>query len=72
VEDFPTWSPEGGRLAYESDQSGNSDIWVMEIKQGQSVNLTENHKGSDRCPSWSPDGKGFPITDGNYTDTNPQ
>ena len=28
VEDSPTWSPDGGRLAYASQQSGNWDIWV--------------------------------------------
>ena len=28
VEDFPTWSPDGERLAFQSDESGNNDIWV--------------------------------------------
>ncbi len=28
VEDYPTWSLDGGRVAFESDQSGNWDIWV--------------------------------------------
>ncbi len=57
VENYPTWSRDGGRLAYESDQSGNWDIWVKQLGGGDSVNLTVEHTGPDRYPSWSPDGR---------------
>lgn len=57
VENYPTWSPEGGRLAYESDRSGNWDIWVTQLGGGQPVNRTRGHAGSGRYPSWSPDGR---------------
>ena len=57
VEDYPTWSPDGGRLAYESNQGGNWDIWVTQLGTGEAVSLTAKHKGSDRYPSWSPDGR---------------
>ncbi|MCI0698144.1 serine/threonine-protein kinase [candidate division KSB1 bacterium] len=56
VEDFPTWSPEGGRLAYQANESGNWDIWVAQLGKGQPVNLTENHPSPYLFPSWSPDG----------------
>lgn len=52
----PTWSPDGGRLAYQSNQSGNWDIWMNQIGVGQPVNLTKDHTGNDGNPSWSPDG----------------
>jgi Tol biopolymer transport system component len=55
-EDYPTWSPEGGRLAYQSNQSGNWDIWVIQVGLGPPINLTEDHPGIDNAPSWSPDG----------------
>jgi Tol biopolymer transport system component len=56
IEDYATWSPDGGRLAYESNQSGNWDIWVAQAGHGDSVNLTANREGPERYPSWSPDG----------------
>ena len=56
VETEPSWSPEGGRLAYSSNQSGNWDIWVSQVGGGPPVNLTADHTGWDRSPSWSPDG----------------
>jgi Tol biopolymer transport system component/tRNA A-37 threonylcarbamoyl transferase component Bud32 len=57
VENFPTWSPDGGRLAYESNQDGNWDIWVTQLGAGEPVNRTVDHSGPDRYPSWSPDGR---------------
>lgn len=55
-ETFPTWSPDGGRLAYMSNQSGNPDIWVSQVSGGPAVNLTEDFAGRDFDPAWSPDG----------------
>ena len=42
-------------LAYHSDQSGTSDIWVTQVGVGQAVNRTQS-ASNDRYPSWSPDG----------------
>ena len=56
VENLPTWSPEGGRIAYMSNQSGNWDIWVSQVSGGPAVNLTQDFEGLDVGPSWSPDG----------------
>ncbi|MCZ6877808.1 MAG: protein kinase [Acidobacteria bacterium] len=57
VENFPTWAPDGGRLAYESNQDGSWDIWVTQLGGGEPVNRTADHAGPDRYPSWSPDGR---------------
>lgn len=57
-EGWPTWSPDGTRLAYNSDESGKRDIWVRQLRVGQSVNLTKDYPGtSNRVLDWSPDGE---------------
>ena len=56
VEGRLTWSPDGQRIAYESEQRGNWDIWVAQVGGQPPVNLTADHMGRDVRPSWSPDG----------------
>jgi Tol biopolymer transport system component len=57
VEDYPSWSPDGQTLAYQSNQSGNWDIWMTQVGSGQHLNRTEDHDGDDYNPSWSPNGR---------------
>jgi Tol biopolymer transport system component/predicted Ser/Thr protein kinase len=57
VEDFPSWSPDGRMLAYQSDQTGNWDIWVAQVSSGQPVNRTADSPADEMYPSWSPDGQ---------------
>jgi Tol biopolymer transport system component len=52
----PTWSPDGSRIAFVSDQSGNPNIWVMDSDGNGLVNLTQ-HDDKDHSPAWSPDGQ---------------
>jgi len=59
AEAYPSWSPEGGRLAYHLSVTGHEttfDVWVAQVAGRQAVNLTEDHSGNDLYPSWSPDG----------------
>jgi Tol biopolymer transport system component len=61
VEDHPSWSPDGGMLAYAVNPSGdpfggNWDIHLTQLGGGPSVNRTSDHPGDDRFPSLSPNG----------------
>lgn len=53
---MPTFSPDGKRLAFASNRSGNWDIYVTDIVGGQSVQLT-NDPADELHPSFSPDGR---------------
>jgi Tol biopolymer transport system component len=56
AEGWASWSPDGRLLAYESDQTGNLDIWVVQLDASPGINRTRDHAGFDSAPSWSPDG----------------
>lgn len=55
VEEFPSWSPDGTRLIFNSQRAGNSDIWVVNVDGTGLRNLTR-HPALDSPASWSPDG----------------
>ena len=62
VESYPTWSPDGQRLAYQANEVGqfpifNNDIWVAQLGGGEPVNLTRDSPADNRRPSWSPSGR---------------
>ncbi len=56
LETNPSWSPDGTRIAHESNESGNWDIWVQQLHAGSKVNLTADYEGYDGKPVWSPKG----------------
>lgn len=39
---FPTWSPDGRRIAFWSSRTGNKQIWVMNADGGEQRNLSQN------------------------------
>jgi eukaryotic-like serine/threonine-protein kinase len=52
AETQPTWSPDGGRIAYVA----GGDIWVVQARGGPATNLTRDFPGNNGDPAWSPDG----------------
>jgi len=51
----PIYSPDGTQLLFESDVTGNRDLWLMPAAGGEPTQLTF-HPGFDSAPFWSPDG----------------
>jgi Tol biopolymer transport system component/tRNA A-37 threonylcarbamoyl transferase component Bud32 len=49
-------SPDGKWLAFDSNRSGNQDIYKMPVGGGELEKLT-THPSDDFLPSWSPNGK---------------
>jgi len=51
----PSVSPDGQKVAYQSNRTGNNEIWIHNIKSGNEYLLTDNPH-DDINPDWSPDG----------------
>jgi Tol biopolymer transport system component len=52
---YPAWSPDGAKIAFQSDQDGDYDIYFMDVNNRRITALTYN-SGFDSSPAWSPDG----------------
>ena len=53
---YPTWSPDGKKIAFVSNRNkGRNQIWVIDVDGKNSIRLTDG--ASDSYPDWSPDGK---------------
>ena len=50
------WSPDARRIAFNSDRSGDMNVWLFSLDDGSSRQLTRG-AGGDFQPTWSPDGR---------------
>jgi len=51
-----SWSPDGSRIAFNSDRSGDMNLWVHSLADGSTHQITKG-SGGDYQPTWSPDGQ---------------
>ena len=55
IDAWPSWSPDGSKIAFQSYRDGNENIYVMNADGTDPVRLT-SHPKVDYYPAWSPDG----------------
>jgi Tol biopolymer transport system component len=64
---FPTWSPEGKKIAFQGPGPGR-DIFVLDLQTLELINLTndpndpQDDAWDDYRPDWSPDGRRIAFT----------
>ena len=52
----PRWSPDGKKILFQSNRSGESQLWVIDLSGGEAKQLTTISTGAESA-IWSPDGK---------------
>jgi tricorn protease len=54
----PVWSPDGKKIAYVSDASGEEQLYLVDASEGSTPKqVTKDLTGEHSAPVWSPDGK---------------
>ena len=55
---YPSWSPDGSKIAFASHKIEGGHIYVMNADGTNQTRLTNNDQldGTNYAPSWSPDG----------------
>ena len=59
---FPAYSPDGKRVAFNSDRSGHIEIWACNSDGSNAVKLTSIGAADAVAPKWSPDGRGIAFS----------
>jgi Tol biopolymer transport system component len=54
-DNYPVFSPDGTKIAFNSTRDGNNEIYVINADGSNQTRLT-NNSATDARPSWSPDG----------------
>jgi TolB protein len=57
----PSWSPNGGQLAYVSFESRKPVVYIHDVSTGKR-RVIANFRGSNSAPSWAPDGRTLAVT----------
>jgi Tol biopolymer transport system component len=57
LESSPRFSPKGGKIAFDSDRSGPSEIWVAAADGSNVYQITFMGASDTGSPEWSPDGQ---------------
>ena len=48
----PTWSPDGGQIAFISARDGNKELYVMNVEGGSQTRLTNTPEAEESSPAW--------------------
>jgi Tol biopolymer transport system component/imidazolonepropionase-like amidohydrolase len=53
----PRFSPDGKRVVFVSDRSGDENVWIMSVDGRDTISVTRGVASSYLSPDWTPDGR---------------
>ena len=56
IDSYPMFSPDGKKIVFESNRSGNFEIYTINT-DGSDIKQLTHDTSFDGTPAWSPDGK---------------
>jgi Tol biopolymer transport system component len=62
LERYPSYSPDGRKIAFVSLRSGNWQLWVSDSDGENAVEMTSFERGEVAFPAWSPDARQIGFT----------
>jgi tricorn protease len=62
-ERWARWSPDGRKIAFISDKTGEDEVWVVDQAGGRPEPLTKDGQGMRYAPEWSADGSHIAFSD---------
>jgi len=58
LDDSPTWSPDGSKVAFRRRTTGASHIYVIDVERAALIDLNQGEPGTFESPAWSPPANG--------------
>ncbi|HEU5217776.1 MAG TPA: amidohydrolase, partial [Gemmatimonadales bacterium] len=60
----PRWSPDGKRIVFVSDRSGDDNVWIASADGKDTLQLTKGVDNNYLSPDWTPDGDYVVVSKG--------
>ena len=60
----PKYSPDGNSILFLSDRSGGNNVWILNRKEKDTIQLTEGNTSKIQSADWSPDGNYIAVSKG--------
>ncbi|HET9274567.1 MAG TPA: amidohydrolase family protein [Gemmatimonadales bacterium] len=62
----PRWSPDGKRVVFVSDRSGDDNVWVIAADGSDTTQITHGVESAYFSPEWTPDGQYIVVSRGTF------
>ncbi|MAS30278.1 MAG: amidohydrolase, partial [Flavobacteriaceae bacterium] len=60
----PKFSPDGNEILFLSDRSGGNNVWRIDMKNKDTIQVTKGDKKNVQSADWSPDGDYIVVSQG--------